>query len=206
MKLFLTSSTDQTTHAWIKHLGRDPHSMKLTFITTAAEVEKGDKQWLYDDRQTLVTAGFDVTDYTVAGKSKDDVTAMLNNTDMVFVSGGNVFYLLQEMRLSGFADLIKGFVHKGLLYGGSSAGSIVAGPDLTLAKTLDDPKMAPKLKDYKALGLTDVVVLPHWGSENFRKHYEDFGTSGYTMGQKVVLLTNDQYLMVEDDHYQIMSI
>lgn len=50
MKLFLTSSNNFVTKDLIKHLDTDPNKIKLTFIPTASEVEKGDLQWLKDDR------------------------------------------------------------------------------------------------------------------------------------------------------------
>lgn len=180
--------------------------MKLTFIPTAAEVEDGDMQWLKDDRQALVYAGFQVTDFTVTGKTKEQVKEMLDNTDFVFVSGGNTFFLLQEMRKSGFTDLIKSYVDNGLIYGGSSAGSVVAGPDISLVQGLDDPLLAPELTDQKGLSLVDVVIFPHWGSEHFQNRYEKVMKSGYKKGLKIVLLTDDQYLLVNQGKYTIESI
>jgi dipeptidase E len=204
--LILTSSNNYVTENFLKFLPKLPNEMKLTFIPTAAEVEDGDLQWLKDDRQALVNAGFIVTDFTVTGKSKQQVQEMLNGTDFIFVSGGNTFFLLQEMRKSGFADLIAEFVSKGGIYGGSSAGSVVAGPDISLVHGLDDPSLAPELRDHKGLALTDVVVFPHWGSEHFQNRYEKVMKSGYKKGLKIVLLTDDQYLLVNDKKYTIESI
>jgi len=204
--LILTSSNNYVTSNFVPYLAKKPSEMNLTFIPTAAEVEDGDLQWLKDDRQALVDAGFQVTDFTVTGKNKDEVRSMLEKTDFVFVSGGNTFFLLQEMRKSGFADLIKSYVEKGLIYGGSSAGSVVAGPDISLVQGLDDPSLAPELKDYKGLALTDVVVFPHCGSEHFQNRYEKVMKSGYKKGLKIVLLTDDQYLLVNDNKHTIESI
>jgi len=206
MKLFLTSSNNFVTSDFVKHLDRKPSGMKLTFIPTASEVEKGDLQWLKDDRQTLVDAGFQVTDFTLTNKKSYEVSEMLDKTDFVFVSGGNTFYLLQEMRKSGFDKLIIPFLKKGGLYGGSSAGSVVTGPDISIIELLDDPALAPELQDYKGLGLTDVSVFPHWGSEHFHKRYEKVMQSGYKKGLKIILLTDDQYLLCEDNMYTIESI
>lgn len=110
------------------------------------------------------------------------------------------------MRKSGFTKLIQQHVQKGLIYGGSSAGSVVAGPDISLVKVLDDPSLAPDLKGYEGLGLTDVVIFPHWGNEHFHKRYEKVMKSGYQTGLKIILLTDDQYLVVENDKYAIESI
>lgn len=204
--LILTSSNNFVTNHFVPYLPKSPKETKLTFIPTAAEVEDGDLQWLKDDRQSLVDAGFNVTDFTFTGKTEDEVTFMLDKTDFVFVSGGNTFFLLQQMQKSGFDKLIKEYVGKGLIYGGSSAGSVVAGPDISLVKELDDPSKAPDLKDYKSLNLTDVVVFPHWGSPHFQKRYEKVMKSGYKTGLKIILLTDDQYLFVKDGKYTIESI
>lgn len=204
--LILTSSNIFVTSHFVPFLPKKPSEMRLTFMPTAAEVEKGDKQWLNNDRQALVDVGFQVTDFTVTGKTKAEVKRMLDTTDFVFASGGNTFFLLQEMRRSGFADLIKSYVDGGLVYGGTSAGSIVAGPDIGLTAELDDPSVAPDLKDNIALGLTDVVVFPHWGSEHFKARYEKVMKSGYKKGLKIILLTDDQYLLVRDGVYTIESI
>jgi len=204
--LFLTSSNNFVTKNFIQYLPKKPRDLRLTFIPTAAEVEEGSMSWLKDDRQAIADNGYQITDFTLTGKSKTDVMEMLNETDFVFVSGGNTFFLLQEMRKSGFAELIHEYIAKGMIYGGSSAGSIVAGPDISLAKELDDPQLAPDLKDYKGLGLVDVVVLPHWGSEHFRSRYEKVMMSGYKKGLKILLLTDDQYLLVNDGKYTIESM
>lgn len=204
--LILTSSNCFVTSDFVPYLPKQPKEIRLTFIPTAAEVEKGDLQWLHDDRQALVDAGFQVSDFTLTGKSAEQVQEMLEKTDFVFVSGGNTFFLLQEMKKSGFADLIENFVSKGLLYGGSSAGSIVAGPDISLVKELDDPAMAPELTDYTGLGLIDVVAFPHWGSEHFHDRYEKVMRAGYRKGLKIVLLTDDQYLLIENSKYTIESV
>jgi len=204
--LILTSSNNSVTADFIQHLSKKPSQMKLTFIPTAAEVEEGGLEWLHEDRRALVEAGFQVTDFTLTGKTKEAVKNMLESADFVFVSGGNTFFLLQEMKKSGFADLIKEYVNKGLIYGGTSAGSIVAGPDISLTAGLDDLSLAPDLKDYTALNLTDVVVFPHWGSEHFQRRYEEVMKTGYKKGLKIILLTDDQYLLVDGGKYSIESI
>jgi dipeptidase E len=204
--LILTSSNNFVTKDFIQYLPKQPQDLRMTFIPTAAEVEEGSLEWLKEDRQALIDIGYQVTDFTLTGKNQEQVKEMLDNTDFVFVSGGNTFFLLQEMRKSGFAELIKSYVDKGLIYGGSSAGSIVAGPDISLVQGLDDPSLAPELKDHKALGLVDVVVFPHWGSEHFQNRYEKVMKSGYKKGLKIVLLTDDQYLLVNQGKYTIESI
>jgi dipeptidase E len=204
--LILTSSSNFVTKRFLSDFPRSPQGMHLTFITTASEVEVGDLQWLNDDRQVLIDAGFAVSDYTITGKSRQEVQQMLDQTDVVFVAGGNTFFLLQEMRKSGFAELIHDYIHKGMIYIGSSAGSVVAGPTVRLVDGLDDPADAPELQDFAGLELIDIAILPHWGSPKFQRRYQQVIPATYTKGLKVLPLTDDQYLLVDQGKYTIESI
>lgn len=204
--LFLASSTSRVAADITKRIKDFHNGMKLVFVPTAAEVEEGDLWWLDYDRQALIDAGFDVTDFSITNKKLEEIRSALENAQAVFFSGGNTYFLLQEIQKSRCAAYIRERVHQGLLYMGSSAGSILAGPELALVKNLDDRGLAPDLKGTQALGLTDVIVFPHWGSPHFHKRYEKVMQNGYKLGHKIVLLTDDQYLYVTDDWYQIMEV
>lgn len=204
-KLFLTSSVYYVAPQIAKEIGK--RGLKLLFITTAVEVEEGDLQWFRNDRKSLVNAGFKVTDYTIADKSLRDIEKNIKKNDIIYVSGGNVFYLLQKIQQTGCADIIKKYVEQGKIYIGTSAGSIVAGPDIYPARRLGKVEKAQNLKGYKGLGLVDFVVLPHWGSEDHRKIYFDERLEhAYTKYNKIILLTDYQYIEVEDDMYKIIDV
>lgn len=206
MQLFLTSTNNLVTKHFVKHLKMKPEEMRLTFIPTAAEVEEGDLSWLDADRQALVDAGFQVADFTLTNKSSDEVSAMLSETDFFFVSGGNTFYLLQEMKKSGFDSLIKPYLENGGVYGGTSAGSVVVGTDISPISLLDDPADAPELTSYAGLGLVDMLIFPHWGSDHFAKRYQHFFDSAYDHPTPVVLLRDEQYVYVEDGKFSVQGI
>jgi hypothetical protein len=59
--LFLTSNVNFVAHDIAKKIDLNKYK-RLAFIDTASEGEGGDKQWLLDDRDALVKAGFDVFD------------------------------------------------------------------------------------------------------------------------------------------------
>lgn len=203
-RLFLASSVSTVAHLIADEIRSHNMGMKLLFIPTAAEVEDGEKDWLDADKQALINAGFLLTDFSLTGKKKVEVESMLDTVDGVFLSGGNTFYLLQEIRRSGFDTLIDMFVARGMYYIGSSAGSVVAGPDIDNAKLIDDALRAPNLRSYKGLGLTDVEIFPHWGSEYFEVGYMNTMKYVYKSGHKIILLADDQYVCVQGDRYQIV--
>lgn len=205
MKVFLTSSVDVVARDIIQHI--DQENLKLLFIDTASEVESGDKQWLKDDRAALVEVGFDVSDYTLTNKTLDDIKQHITESDVIFFSGGNTFYLLQQIQKTGCEEEIRKFVNEGGIYIGSSAGSIVAGSDLSPTIKLDNVEKAPDLVGYKGLGVVDVVVLPHWGSDHFREAYlNNRIEQAYNNDNKIILLTDNQYLRVVDDMYEIVDV
>jgi dipeptidase E len=182
---------------------------KLVFIETAAEVETGDKEWLRNDRQSLVEVGFQVTDYTLSGKTKPQLEADLTGMDVIYMSGGNTFYTLQQAQLSGFIEVIRDLVmNQEKVYIGTSAGSILAGPDTYPTYRLDNVSLAPKLDGYKGFGLVNFCVMPHWGSDHFRELYLNKRLEhAYSPTQvPLVLLTNSQYVHVKDEKMEIVDV
>jgi dipeptidase E len=85
--------------------------------------------------------GFKVTMFdasAVDGVDKD----FLGQYQAISISGGNTFFLLKHLKRAGFFDMIRDAVLAGkLVYMGSSAGSVVATPDIGYARELDDPSL-----------------------------------------------------------------
>ena len=205
-RLFLTSSVNFVAKDIAKHIG-NVKGMKLVFIDTAAEVEEGDKQWLKDDKKALVDVGFNVFDYTITGKRQQEIRKDLKEVDVIYVEGGNEFYLMQEIRKSGFDKIVCEHVDKGQIYIGTSAGSMVAGPDISLLYTKRDALKGPKLESYKGLGLVDFCIIPHWGSKYFRSLYiKERLPKLYKTNKKMIFLTDYQYVRVEEDMYRIEEV
>lgn len=207
MRLFLTSTVNEVAHDIAKRIDITSGN-SLVFIDTAAEPETGDKQWLKDDRQSLVDVGFAVTDYTITNKTEDQLLAELKGYDYIYLSGGNTFYLLQQSIKSGFMRVVrKLIVDFKKTYIGTSAGSIIAGPRLQDYLIEDDPLMKSH-EGAQAYGLVNFTILPHWGSELFRKLYlEGRLEIAYKKDQvPLVLLTDSQYVLVEDEVFQIIDV
>lgn len=205
--LFLTSNAATVITDLIQHFDRSPKGMRLVFITTAAEGEGGDQSWLRHDKEALTSVGFEVTDYTITDKTEDDIRIDLSGYNVIFFSGGNTFYLLEKMQQSKSANFFKEEVDKGVIYIGSSAGSVVAGPSIEVVKNLDPIEKAPNLKGFAGLGIVDFTVLPHWGSQSFKEQYLTSRLEqAYSLEHKLILLTDNQYVHVTDDWYKIRQL
>lgn len=105
----------------------------------------------------LVDFGYDVVGIDV----RRDVAAELADVDAVYVSGGDTFALMTGLRRNGADEAIIERVSAGMPYIGLSAGAVAAGPDIEPAALMDDPGMGLDLPDFRGLGLTDTVVVPH---------------------------------------------
>lgn len=206
-KLYLASSIDVTAAGIAKDIGKDLKKLKLVFISTAAEPEKGNKDWLDNDRNGLIKAGFDLFDYTITNKTVKDFQNDLQGVDIIHVNGGNTFYLLLEARKSGFDRWVKDFVENGKIYTGSSAGSIIAAPNIEPLRILETKIYEKKLKTYNSFGLVDFIIFPHWGSKDFRNSYLNHRVDfAYKPENKIILLNDRQYVKVENNMYQIVEM
>ena len=204
MNLFLTSSINFVAKDVFDKVKNSTDNKRLVFISTAAEIEKGDLSWLDEERKALNNAGFLVEEYSITGKNSDEIRKKLEGAGSVCVGGGNTYYLLYQARKSGFDRVVKKLVADGLIYIGSSAGSLLAGPNIETS--LDDPQTVPELTDYRGIHFTDIAVRPHWGSEYFFDRYHQEMDRLYGLKQKMILLTDYQYLHVRDDWYQIITV
>ncbi|MEV9642756.1 Type 1 glutamine amidotransferase-like domain-containing protein [Aliarcobacter butzleri] len=88
------------------------------------------------------------------------------------MTGGNTFFLLQELKKTGADKIIIDEINKGKLYIGESAGAIVTSANVEYAKRMDDVKKAPNLAEFSGLNLVDFYVIPHYTNFPFEKTVE----------------------------------
>lgn len=202
VKLYLASSIADSG----RHIAKKIKPKKAAFIFTAGELEK-DKRWIDEDRNGFNKAGIKTFDYTLTGKTGKDLERDLGGCDLIHVNGGNTFYLLLQAKKSGFDKFIKRQVNKGVIYTGSSAGSMIAAPDIAITKRLENRTYAKFLPDTRGFNLVDFVIFPHWGSPLFKDiFFSQRLRQSYKKGYKIILLNDNQYVEVTDGNYKIIDI
>ncbi len=206
-QLFLTSEIDVVAKHIATKLDKPASQYKTVFIPTAAEADIGDKQWVKTNRQGLVDAGFNLFDYTLTNKTPKQIEADLKDVDIFHLNGGNMFFLLLQARKSGFDKFIQKQMNQGKIYIGSSAGSIIAAPDINVTRVFKTRSFKNKLKNFKALNLVNFVIFPHWGGDDFKDEYLSKRISyAYQENSSIILLSDYQYVQVEGDRYKIVDI
>jgi dipeptidase E len=120
-------------------------------------------------------------DVEVWAQLQEHSPAELASADLLFVGGGNTFRLLDQVRRHRFVTAVRDYVAAGGAYYGGSAGAVLAGTDVTIARGLDDNEVG--LTDLSALGLVpEFTVLPH-----FTRDQEAFARAWCGEHRRVVL-------------------
>jgi len=202
--LFLTSSASTVLDDVVKYLPKAPKDLKVAFITTASEPETGDLWWLKADKDKLTDLAFQLDEFTITGLNYSQIKSRIQTTDIIFVAGGNTFYLLDQAIKTGFDQALKEELGS-KIYIGSSAGSMIIGKRIDLVSTIDDRSKAPDLKS-DGLGIIDMALLPHWGDPGLKEEYRQGFDSLYTDNLKIIPIANNQYLFFNDDNFRIIQI
>jgi dipeptidase E len=96
-KLFLTSSAAKVLPLLPGFLSTDASHMSVAFIPTAADLYE-DKWFVEDDKKALLDLGFQIVLVDIKNEETAVITQKLQSADIIFVAGGNTFYLLQELQ------------------------------------------------------------------------------------------------------------
>lgn len=164
-------------------------------------------EWHYENKVKLEQAGFHFDVYDITGKTHDQIVADLSGYSAMYIEGGNSYYLLQESQKSNFGEFVKKRVEEGMIYISTSAGTVIAGPDIEPVRQDSRAILAPDLKGTKAYGLVDFVVMPHWGQEKRRDLFNGYRINHiYHEDYPYILLTDNQYVEVTDDWYKIIDV
>jgi dipeptidase E len=151
----------------------DPSSeVNVAFVPTAGHPYE-DPSFVELDHRKLVDHGFNVIELDLKGRSREDLEDALADVDVVYVAGGNTFYLLEQVRASGFDELLPELLGRDVIYVGASAGAAILGPDIGPYAEFDDPNAAPALSSHSGLGLVDFLVIPHYDNEKFRPMFDE---------------------------------
>lgn len=160
--LILTSSgqfiTKQNIDAF---LPKKIQECKIASIITASK-KVDDTSYLDRHRKQMDERNFSYTEMDIDGKDEKGVREMLEGYDIVYVEGGNSFYLLKAVRESGFETVIKELIANGVVYIGSSAGSYIACPSIVISTWSKHPKDRCGVTDFTAMHLVPFFIKAHY--------------------------------------------
>lgn len=161
---------------------------KVLYITTASDGENdSDKSWMDDEYRTILNLGFEeknIYEYKIGQKEIN-----INDFDVIYMMGGNTFYLMDMIRKYNFDTVIKKAMDNGIIYIGSSAGSIILGNSVEYALPFDENNV--DLKDFSGLRIIDGIIIPHANrKEEFISKVKE------NIGEKLFLLYDENGIII----------
>lgn len=181
---------------------KDFPSREIVFIPTAS-LKSPTTKYVDEAREYFNDHGFIIKDLEVSTTSEDEAKKVIENADILYLSGGNSFYLLQELKKKNLLELIKKRVEADMVYIGESAGAIIAGPNIEYSKYMDEISEGPELTSYDALNIVDFYLVPHYGEEPFVKEAKKIvGLYGEVLdlvaidNQSAVVVTNGNFIYI----------
>jgi len=169
MKLYLSSIRIPAPDDLAKLLGKPLSGTSVALIPNAKDFySKRPRDFVvgdlvsYMEQLGLKVDIVDLRDYDDAETLKEKLIGY----DLMWAMGGNTYMLRYEMQRSGFDGIIRDLLDAGVVYGGDSAGALVAGPSIAGVELADEPAFAESvIKD--GMGLVPFVVMPHIDNPEF---------------------------------------
>ncbi len=145
-----------------------------------------------------------VVDLREYADRSQELKTTLQNAHLIWCTGGNTFWLRYLMRKSGFDQIIRPILDTGAVYGGFSAGALVAGPTLENVDLIDDPTVAPQVI-WDGLNLTDTIVWPHWEKEKYQPVQSEIERRLVESSHPIVRLKDGEAYLIADEECKKLS-
>ena len=201
IKLFLSSEGVPRPDLLKKLLDTPNSEVKVALINNAQDpyppsLSEQRENSLVDTFDSLGFQSINVDLREYEGKI-EELSKILKSCKLIWVSGGNVFWLRYVMKISGFDIIIKNLLLEGIVYGGWSAGAVVAGPSLKAIDLMDDPNIAPEII-WEGLGLAEFFVWPHWDKEKYLSIQDSALEKMKLLPYESIKLRDGEVIIVED--------
>jgi dipeptidase E len=171
VKLYLSSYRIGTNPDALVALTNEPRRAALVF--NARDVYPDRLRHLARDFEDLRELGFRCEELDLRSyfDDFDGLSKRLSNVELIWAVGGNSFVLARAMTLSRFGEALhEPLSNEKLAYGGYSAGTCVAAPDLEGINLMDEQDARadgyPEDTPEHTLGLVPWRIVPHWRSDH----------------------------------------
>lgn len=164
MRLFLCSYFEKVGGL----LKEEAAGKNIVFVPTASVYDEY-KDHVPAARRLWEEMGAKVIEVEISTAPLEKIQQTFEQSDIIYFTGGNTFFLMDHLRRTGTDALIKAHVERGKLYVGESGGAIVCAPELSYIRPMDEVPAAFSQPDYAGLGLIDFYVVPHYMCSPFKE-------------------------------------
>ena len=178
-------------------------SNKIVFIPTSGNVEPY-TGYIDEGIEMLKSLGYEVEILDITKFDETYLKDKFLKTECICISGGNTFYLLQEIKRKNLVEVLFKRIKEGLFYIGESAGAIIMSENIEYSQMMDDKSIASELDDYTGVNVFDHYVLPHIGEYPFEESTQKI-LENYQDKISLVAINNSEAILVNDSGYTIYN-
>ena len=197
MKLFLCSHFSSV-GSLIKE---EIDNKKVAFIPTAS-LHEGYTGYVGSARKLFKKLGASVTEIDISTEAYSTIQAVFENADVIYFTGGNSFFLMDQLRKTGTDELLKKELANGKLMIGESAGAIICAPTIQYIEQMDEKPEDYSQEDNEGLDLIDFYVLPHYLTAPFKKITERIMAEFSDLN--ICAINNHQAIIVNDEGSKVI--
>ncbi|MEK7167143.1 MAG: Type 1 glutamine amidotransferase-like domain-containing protein [Patescibacteria group bacterium] len=172
---------------------------KILYVITASK-KVNNTSYAERTRQKMDELNFSFTEYDIVGKTEEELKKALRTHDIIYIEGGNTFYLLKAVRDTAFEKVVKEAIENGLVYWGVSAGAYIACPSIVMA-TWSDRFDRCSVTDWTAMNLVPFLIKAHYTFDMLKKIKEKSKELQFPLH----VLNDDQAIMVKDEKVQLIG-
>ncbi|MBI4653270.1 Type 1 glutamine amidotransferase-like domain-containing protein [Candidatus Kuenenbacteria bacterium] len=167
--------------------------MKIGYITTALKGTKTDfNQKL---KSTIRGEGYPIDEIDIEEKNKEELKNFFKDKNIIYIEGGNTFYLLKAIKETGFDKILKELLSEGKIYIGVSAGAYIMRPTIEVSNWKDKTTDRWSVTDFSALNYVSFVLKVHYTDEQEIEVKEKMKNLKFPLR----VLRDGQGILVEND-------
>jgi len=206
MKLYLSSNGIPSPSQLEQLVGKPLSGARIALIENAKDYysDKLRTFKIQQGVQQLESLGMEVVTVDLRNyHDKAELKSFLAGFDIVWGYGGNTFCLRYEMARSGFDEVIRELLADGIVYGGESAGAIVAGKTMRGIEKADIPEAAEEII-WNGMSLINKIIMPHADSL-FYKDAVEYMKELYGENPDYIEINDLQALVVNGDDIKVVD-
>lgn len=199
MKLFLASEAKHPESLKkLKQFVSGFDGKRIAYIPTAANGDYKDSWKTGESIKIVPTLGATVDVIELENYYKENVVDRIKSADIIWMAGGMTGYLLYWIRRVELDKALPEFLDNGMVYVGSSAGSMICARTQSLADWYIG-ETEPGANLLPGLGFIDFEIYPHY-DDNLYDEINKRWIKG-----KLYLLKNGEVITVADDKIEVLG-
>ena len=197
MKLFLCSHFSS-----VGSLIKEEIDNKKVAFMPPASLHEGYTGYVGSARKLFKKLGASVTEIDISTEAYSTIQAVFEDADVIYFTGGNSFFLMDQLRKTETDELLKKELANGKLMIGESAGAIICAPTIQYIEQMDEKPEDYSQEDNEGLDLIDFYVLPHYLTAPFKKITERIMAEFSDLN--ICAINNHQAIIVNDEGSKVI--